>query len=343
MKKVILVTGGAGFIGSNVVRFLINETSNIVINLDKLTYAADLSWLAEVEQNDRYHFVHGDICDRELVNRIFVKYQPNYVMHLAAESHVDRSISSSDEFIKTNIIGTHNLLECSLAYFLALSTQQKYDFRFHHVSTDEVFGDLDVNSSANEMFPYRPSSPYSASKASADHLVRSWYRTYGLPIIVTNCSNNFGPNQLPDKLVPKVITRALEGREIPIYGNGLQIRDWLYVEDHVRALYLVMSKGKVGQTYNIGGDCEKQNIEVVKFICHYLDEVITSKPEKLKSFYELVSFVDDRPGHDIRYAIDTSKIKKELGWTPVESFETGMIKTIDGYLDSGLSHRRNDA
>lgn len=370
-----LITGGAGFIGSAVVRHLINHTQHSVVNLDKLTYAGNLESLVSVSDNPRYVFERADICDAAAMQRIFAEHQPNVVMHLAAESHVDRSIDGPAEFMRTNIMGTYTLLETARAYWNQLSEDRKQAFRFHHISTDEVYGDLaddmspirlaptikSASTSAaafpvgavlnrentyfTETTPYAPSSPYSASKASSDHLVRAWYRTYGLPTVISNCSNNYGPYQFPEKLIPLVILNALEGKPLPIYGEGNQIRDWLYVEDHARALVLVATQGKVGETYNIGGHNEKQNIEVVKEICCILDEL---KPigrgalhapagdfkSPLQSYADLITHVKDRPGHDRRYAIDASKIQKELGWLPQETFETGLRKTVQWYLDN---------
>ncbi len=328
----ILITGGAGFIGSALTRHIISKTNDTVINVDKLTYAGNLNSLELVKDSDRYFFEKVDILDKQKIDQIFERYQPDKVMHLAAESHVDRSIDSAGEFISTNIIGTFNLLEICRKY---LKSQKKKDFLFHHISTDEVYGDLeDTDSLFTESTPYDPSSPYSASKASSDHLVRAWGRTYQLPYIITNCSNNYGPYHFPEKLIPHIILNALKGDHLPVYGDGKQIRDWLYVEDHAKALYLVVSKGKSGETYNIGGHNEKQNLEVVKTICSILDEVISEKPNKIESFHELIKFVEDRPGHDRRYAIDSSKIKNQLGWLPEESFETGIRKTILWYLEN---------
>ena len=330
----ILITGGAGFIGSALIRHIINNTQDHVINIDKLTYAGNLNSLLEVSQNERYTFEQVDICCTEDVTRIFSKYQPDVIMHLAAESHVDRSINEPGAFIQTNIVGTYNLLEISRCYWESLPSQQKSAFRFHHISTDEVYGDLKHD---NEFFTetthYAPSSPYSASKASSDHLVRAWHRTYGLPILITNCSNNYGPYQFPEKLIPLMIINALSGKPLPIYGNGLQIRDWLYVEDHARALYHVLYEGKTGETYNIGGHNEKTNIEVVSTICSLLQELVPSihGPDY---YQNLISYVAERPGHDRRYAIDATKLKNELGWTPSESFETGIRKTVKWYLDN---------
>jgi dTDP-glucose 4,6-dehydratase len=338
----ILITGGAGFIGSAVVRHIINNTQDSVINVDKLTYAGNLESLVSIELNDRYVFEQVDICDRAELDRVFKQYQPDAVMHLAAESHVDRSITGPSDFIQTNIVGTYTLLEATREYWNALTVDVKKAFRFHHISTDEVYGDLphpdDQDGLAvNQKLPlfteetaYAPSSPYSASKASSDHLVRSWLRTYGLPTIVTNCSNNYGPYHFPEKLIPLVILNALEGKSLPIYGKGDQIRDWLYVEDHARALYKVVTEGKVGETYNIGGHNEKQNIEVVKTICTILDTLVP----KDTLYAEQITYVIDRPGHDRRYAIDASKMSTELNWIPVETFETGLRKTIQWYLDN---------
>ncbi|KJY84163.1 dTDP-glucose 4,6-dehydratase [Vibrio galatheae] len=332
MSKTIFITGGAGFIGSALVRYLINETDNIVINFDKLTYAGNLESLSTIEKSDRYYFIKGDICDRDKVSQAFEKHQPNFIMHLAAESHVDRSIDGPDEFIQTNVVGTYALLEEARKYYNSLDDEQKTTFRFHHISTDEVYGDLGESGLFTEQTPYEPSSPYSASKAASDHLVRAWHRTYKLPIVLTNCSNNYGVYHFPEKLIPLIILNALEGKALPVYGNGKQVRDWLFVDDHVRALYKVVTEGKIGETYNIGGFNEKKNIEVVKAICNHLNVMIENKPENINDFKELISFVDDRPGHDVRYAIDASKINNELGWYPVETFDTGILKTIQWYL-----------
>ncbi|ATF49043.1 dTDP-glucose 4,6-dehydratase [Citrobacter werkmanii] len=331
----ILVTGGAGFIGSAVVRHIINNTNDSVINLDKLTYAGNLDSLSEVNCNSRYFFEQIDICDEIELDRVFNQYQPDAVMHLAAESHVDRSINGSAVFIQTNIVGTYTMLEAARKYWSSLNNDKKNNFRFHHVSTDEVFGDLE-NSGLffTEQTPYNPSSPYSASKASSDHLVRAWHRTYGLPVIITNCSNNYGPYHYPEKLIPVIIINALSGKDIPVYGDGQQIRDWLYVEDHARALYTVVTKGLVGETYNIGGHNEKANIEIVEIICTILDEIISKKVNEISSYHSLIKFVKDRPGHDVRYAIDANKIEVELGWKPHETFETGIKKTVEWYLNN---------
>lgn len=331
----ILVTGGAGFIGSAVVRHLINHTEYQVINLDLLTYAGNLESLEGVSDSERYHFEQIDICNLAALQGVFAKHQPDRIMHLAAESHVDRSIDGPGQFIQTNIIGTFNLLQASLAYYSELDADGKADFRFHHISTDEVYGDLHgVDDLFTEETPYAPSSPYSASKASSDHLVRAWQRTYGLPCLITNCSNNYGPYHFPEKLVPHMILNALAGKPLPVYGDGLQIRDWLFVEDHARALCRVLLKGEVGETYNIGGHNEKANIDVVHAICSLLEELAPSKPEGVMNYSDLITFVKDRPGHDVRYAIDASKIERELGWVPEESFETGLRKTVVWYLEN---------
>ena len=329
----ILVTGGAGFIGSAVIRHIIENTHHHVLNVDKLTYAGNLESLQSIKKSERYKFSQTDICDQVVLERIFHEFQPDSVMHLAAESHVDRSIDGPAAFIQTNIVGTYSLLEAARKYWLSLTVETKEAFRFHHISTDEVYGDLEGTTDLfTETTPYAPSSPYSASKASSDHLVRAWQRTYGLPTIVTNCSNNYGPYHFPEKLIPLVILNALDSKPLPIYGKGDQIRDWLFVEDHARALYQVVTEGVVGETYNIGGHNEKQNIEVVKTICKILDEL---KPESTGQKYEtLITFVKDRPGHDLRYAIDAAKIEKELGWTPQETFETGIRKTVEWYLNN---------
>lgn len=330
-NKNILVTGGAGFIGSAVIRYLINETNNNVLNVDKLTYAGNLESLASVNDNPRYQFLHADICDKVAMTKAFDDFEPDIVMHLAAESHVDRSIDGPMDFIQTNILGTYTLLEVARAYYQGLSDDKKHSFRFHHISTDEVYGDLEGTEDLfTEETSYSPSSPYSASKASSDHLVRAWYRTYGLPIVITNCSNNYGPYHFPEKLIPLVILNALDGKPLPVYGDGKQIRDWLYVEDHARALYLVATTAKVGETYNIGGHNEKQNIDVVKTICTILDNI---KPRTDgQSYAQQITFVKDRPGHDLRYAIDASKIQQELNWQPQETFESGIQKTVEWYL-----------
>lgn len=330
----ILITGGAGFIGSAVVRHIIQNTNNEVLNVDKLTYAGNLESLKEVDQNERYQFSQTDICDRIALDELFKDFQPDAVMHLAAESHVDRSISGPADFIETNIIGTYQLLEASRYYWNTLAEEKKSAFRFHHISTDEVYGDLEGTEDLFlETTPYAPSSPYSASKASSDHLVCAWHRTYGLPIVLTNCSNNYGPYHFPEKLIPLVILNALAGKSLPVYGNGAQIRDWLYVEDHARALYKVMTEAKVGETYNIGGHNEQKNIDVVKSICELLEELAPNKPEGIAQYQDLITYVTDRPGHDLRYAIDATKIKQDLNWVPEETFKTGLRKTVQWYLD----------
>ena len=329
----ILVTGGAGFIGSAVIRHIIHNTDDEVLNIDKLTYAGNLESLKDIDRNPRYNFKQIDICNTDSLKQAFDSFQPDLVMHLAAESHVDRSIDGPAEFINTNIVGTYHLLEVARQYWQNLEEMSKQQFKFHHISTDEVYGDLEGTTDLfTETTPYAPSSPYSASKASSDHLVRAWHRTYGFPILVTNCSNNYGPYHFPEKLIPLVILNALDGKPLPIYGKGNQIRDWLYVEDHARALYKVVTEGQIGETYNIGGHNEKQNIEVVKTICHILDEL---KPQVNGQPYEsLITFVKDRPGHDLRYAIDASKIANELNWTPTETFDSGIRKTVEWYLNN---------
>jgi dTDP-glucose 4,6-dehydratase len=329
----ILITGGAGFIGSAVIRHIIANTRDNVVNVDKLTYAGNLESLSQVSSDQRYRFEQVDICDRNEVERVFAEHNPDAVMHLAAESHVDRSIDGPADFIETNIVGSYTLLEVARQYWNATDRSRKESFRFHHISTDEVYGDLE---GADELFTentsYAPSSPYSASKASSDHLVRAWRRTYGLPALITNCSNNYGPYHFPEKLIPLVILNALEGKPLPVYGEGEQIRDWLFVEDHARALCKVVAEGKVGETYNIGGHNEKRNIEVVQSLCDLLEELAPKKPVGVQNYHDLIIFVEDRPGHDLRYAIDATKIKRELGWEPEETFETGLRKTVEWYL-----------
>ncbi len=330
MAKTFIVTGGAGFIGSAVVRMIINSSDDIVVNIDKLTYAGNLDSLQPVADNPRYHFVQADICDASAMAAAFAEYKPDAIMHLAAESHVDRSIDGPGEFIQTNIVGTYTLLEVAREYWSGLQDDKKQNFRFHHVSTDEVYGSLGDQGMFLESTSYDPSSPYSASKASSDHLVRSWHRTFGLPVVLTNCSNNYGPYQYPEKLIPLVLQKARAGEALPIYGTGENIRDWLYVDDHARALILAMKQGMQGETYNIGGHNEVTNIDVVKTLCAILDKREPAKDGH--PYAELIRYVADRPGHDMRYAIDASKIQRDLGWTPKETFETGLEKTVDWYL-----------
>ena len=331
----VLVTGGAGFIGSAVIRHLINDTTHNVLNLDKLTYAGNLDSLSSVASSERYQFSLTDICDRTALDAVFDDFKPDVIMHLAAESHVDRSIDGPAEFIETNIIGTYQLLEASRAYYNGLLPERQAGFRFHHISTDEVYGDLEgTDDLFTETTSYAPSSPYSASKASSDHLVRAWHRTFGLPVVLTNCSNNYGPYHFPEKLIPHMILNALAGKSLPVYGKGNQIRDWLYVEDHARALVLVATSAEVGEAYNIGGHNEKQNIEVVQTLCDLLEELHPQKPAGVANYKDLITFVKDRPGHDLRYAIDASKIELELGWKPRETFQTGLRKTVLWYLEN---------
>ena len=331
MKTVYFVTGGCGFIGANFIQYLLKKTKpKSVINLDKLTYAGNQKNLADFEQDPRYIFVHGDICDAELVSRLFNEYQPNYIINFAAESHVDRSIDGPAEFIQTNIVGTSVLLQESLKYYSTLKGKESERFQFHHVSTDEVFGSLSESGFFTEETPYDPSSPYSASKASSDHLVRAWHRTFDLPILISNCSNNYGPYQFPEKLIPLIILNCLEEKPLPVYGTGENIRDWLYVEDHCDAIYTILQKGTIGETYNVGGNNEIKNIQIVDVICDILNDIHPAGSGK--SYHELITFVKDRPGHDFRYAIDASKLKKEIGWEPKESFNTGIQKTIEWYL-----------
>jgi len=336
----ILITGGAGFIGSAVIRHILNNTDDEVINVDKLTYAGNLSSLDGVLPSEKYTFFQADICDAQALSQIFKHHQPDGVMHLAAESHVDRSIEGPGAFIQTNIVGTYTLLHVAREYLSTLAEDKKASFLFHHISTDEVYGDLEGPTDLfTEQTSYKPSSPYSASKASSDHLVRAWHRTYGFPIVITNCSNNYGPYHFPEKLIPHVVLNALQGKPLPVYGDGLQIRDWLYVDDHARALYKVLTEGQTGETYNIGGHNEKTNIEVVRTICAILEELASENQYSRASgnsagFEGLIAFVKDRPGHDLRYAIDASKIQRELDWVPNESFETGISKTVAWYLEN---------
>lgn len=336
MSKTFLITGGAGFIGSTVVRELIHSARHRVVNVDKLTYAGNLESLAEVVDNPRYTFIQADICDAPAMQQLFESHQPDVVMHLAAESHVDRSIDGPSEFIQTNVVGTSVLLETARSYWTALrenDPQKAAEFRFHHISTDEVYGDLEGTGDLFlETTPYAPSSPYSASKAGSDHLVRAWQRTFGLPTLITNCSNNYGPYHFPEKLIPLVILNALASKPLPIYGDGQQIRDWLYVEDHARALILVAMQGEIGETYNIGGHNEKTNLEVVETICDLLQELVPL--DSNSNYRDLITFVTDRPGHDVRYAIDAGKIERELGWVPQETFESGLRKTVQWYLNN---------
>lgn len=334
MKK-FLITGGAGFIGSAVIRHLLDHSPHEVLNLDKLTYAGNLNSLVSTDSSLRYQFVNGDICDAVALKTIFEEFQPDIVMHLAAESHVDRSIDNPAEFIQTNIIGTYQLLEVARAYQKSLSEQKRAQFRFHHVSTDEVYGDLQgTDDLFVETTAYNPSSPYSASKASSDHLVRAWHRTYGLPIVITNCSNNYGPYQFPEKLIPHMIINAISGKALTVYGDGLQSRDWLYVEDHARALVKVALEAKNGEMYNIGGHNVVKNIDVVKTLCKLLEDFAPNKPEGVVKYENLITYVNDRPGHDVRYAVDASKIQRDLGWAPEETFETGLKKTVEWYLSN---------
>jgi len=329
----LLVTGGAGFIGSAACRYFLNHPDARVqrlVNVDKLTYAANLASLDPVAADPRYTFIKADICDASAMNSIFRKVEPDAVLHFAAESHVDRSINGSDAFIRTNVVGTHVLLQAARAYWMALPSARRNTFRFVHVSTDEVYGSLGPTGLFTETTRYDPSSPYSASKAAADHLANAWFRTFGLPVIITNCSNNFGPYQFPEKLIPLMILNGLEEKPLPVYGNGSNVRDWLYVEDHIRALELIVEKGRPGVKYNIGGRSERTNLEVVQRICDMLDELVPAATSRRR----LITFVPDRPGHDQRYAIDASKLEQELGWQPQESFESGLAKTVRWYLDN---------
>jgi len=333
-KEALLITGGAGFIGSAVIRYLIDNTNYTVINIDKLTYAGNLDSLTPVADNPRYHFEQHDICDADAMHSLFKHYQPSAIMHLAAESHVDRSIEGPLEFIQTNIVGTGILLEVARDYWSNLDKAGQADFRFHHISTDEVYGSLSKTGLFTETSRYEPNSPYSASKASSDHLVRAWHETYGLPVVITNCSNNYGPYQIPEKLIPLIILNAIDGKELPIYGKGDQIRDWLFVDDHAKALIRVLAQGRVGAVYNIGGFNEKTNLEVVHTLCAHLDKLVPERPEGIKTYADLITYVTDRPGHDQRYAIDASKIKNTLDWSPEENFDTGMLKTVKWYLNN---------
>jgi len=334
-EKTFLITGGAGFIGSAVVRHLLADSAHRVVNLDKLTYAGNLESLPGAADHPRYAFECVDICDRRELDRVLREHNPDAVMHLAAESHVDRSIDGAGAFIHTNIVGTYTLLDAARDYWRQMPESRRGGFRFHHVSTDEVYGDLSEGGGLFvENTPYAPSSPYAASKASSDHLVRAWKRTYGLPVVITNCSNNYGPYQFPEKLIPLMILNALDGKPLPVYGRGNQIRDWLYVEDHARALVAVLLRGALGETYNIGGHNEQRNLDVVETLCSLLDELVPTRPAGRKQHRELITFVTDRPGHDLRYAIDAGKIERELGWKPAETFETGLRKTVEWYLNN---------
>ena len=333
MGRIFIVTGGSGFIGSNFIHFILsNGYADKIIDLDKLTYAGNPQNLLKYDNDKRYAFVQGDICDQELVQELFLLHKPDVIINFAAESHVDRSIDGPSDFIRTNISGTYTLLQKSLRYYQSLTKEDQKSFRFHHISTDEVFGSLDNDGIFTEETPYDPSSPYSASKASSDHLVRAWHRTYGLPIIISNCSNNYGPYQFPEKLIPLMILNCLQEKPLPVYGTGENIRDWLFVDDHCDAIHTIIEKGEIGETYNVGGNNEIKNIDIVKTICNLLDNIRPS--ENLKSYQELITFVKDRPGHDLRYAIDSSKLQNKLGWTPKETFEMGIRKTIDWYLDN---------
>jgi dTDP-glucose 4,6-dehydratase len=331
MGRRFLVTGGAGFIGSAVARHLIENTEHEVLVVDKLTYAGNLDNLTSIASDDRYRFAQADICHARDMRDIITGFGPDVLMHLAAESHVDRSIDGPGEFIQTNVVGTFTLLQAALSYWRTLSTQERERFRFHHVSTDEVFGSLGSEGFFTEETPYSPNSPYSASKASSDHFVRAWYHTYGLPVVLSNCSNNYGPYHFPEKLIPLVTLNALEGKPVPVYGDGSNVRDWLYVDDHARALQLIAEQGRVGESYNVGGHNERSNLEVARTICALVDEFV---PDAQGPRERLITFVGDRPGHDLRYAIDTSKIERDLGWTPRETFETGLRRTVIWYLEN---------
>ena len=336
-----LISGGAGFIGSAVIRHLINKTTHKVLNVDKLTYAGNLDSIKSVAKSDRYQFLQADICNSKKIEKIFFEFEPNIVIHLAAETHVDRSINNPYIFLNTNILGTYHLLEASRNFFETVKKKKKYKFIFHHISTDEVFGDLGGrNDFFMETSPYKPSSPYSASKASSDHLVRTWHRTYGLPVVVSNCSNNYGPFQFPEKLIPQSILNALSGNPIPIYGNGLQVRDWLYVEDHADALLKIALEAQNGETFNIGGNNTVTNIDIVNEICKILENSRCKKPLGVNKFEDLITFVEDRPGHDFRYAVNTSKIQRDLAWMPKETFESGLKKTVEWYLNNEMWYKR---
>lgn len=337
----ILVTGGAGFIGSAVIRHIVNATEDTVLNVDNLTYAGNLESLSLVHNSQRYHFSQTDICDTATLSSLFAQFKPDAVMHLAAESHVDRSIEGPMAFVHTNVMGTCSLLEATRGYWQTLSAEKQRDFRFHHISTDEVYGDLGSEEGAFiETSPYAPSSPYSASKAGADHLVRAWHRTFGLPVLITHSSNNYGPYHFPEKLIPHMILNALHGQPLPVYGDGAHLRDWLYVEDHARALCTVMANGAVGETYNIGGHTQRRNLEVVESLCDVLEALQPNKPVGVQHYRDLITFVEDRPGHDVRYEVNDRKIQHELGWVPVESFESGLRKTVQWYLDNRLWWQR---
>lgn len=335
LNNTVFVTGGAGFIGSAVIRHLLSSHDCDVVNIDKLTYAGNLETLSEESRNPRYHFAQYDICDAGKIEALFDKYQPSSIMHLAAESHVDRSIDGPQEFIQTNIVGTYTLLQAARKYCSTLRTENASQFRFHHISTDEVFGSLGEDGLFTEESPYQPNSPYSASKASSDHLVRAWHETYGLPVVLSNCSNNYGPYQYPEKLLPVIISKVLKGESIPVYGTGENVRDWLYVDDHASALVTIMMKGEVGRSYNVGGNEERTNIDVVKTVCAIMDDLVPSSGKQgAEGYASLIEFVTDRPGHDQRYAIDATRIEKELGWTPAETFSSGMKKTVQWYLNN---------
>ena len=337
-QKTLFITGGAGFIGSALIRRLVQHSDYRLINIDKLTYAGNLESLAEVDSKPNYHFIQADICDAETIDGLFKQYQPDAVMHLAAESHVDRSIDGPADFVQTNLVGTYTLLEAARKHWLSLDAEKADTFRFHHISTDEVYGSLGDSGLFTEQTAYQPNSPYSATKAGSDHLVRAWHHTFGLPVVMTNCSNNYGPYQFPEKLIPLMINNALAGKPLPVYGNGENIRDWLYVDDHVEALQLVLERGAVGESYNIGGFNEHTNLDVVHRLCDTLDELLPESP--FKPHRQLIEFVTDRPGHDQRYAIDASKINQELGWKPRETFDSGLRKTVRWYLENQIWSQR---